>query len=71
MAVPEKCLAATGLKYPILWQLSNFESHLSLHTGAHPASCTVGTGGFSPGGKALPGRDAVHSPPSSAEVKKE
>jgi hypothetical protein len=35
-------------------------------SGAHPASCTMGTGG-----KARPGRDADHSPPSSAEVKKE
>jgi hypothetical protein len=32
---------------------------------------TVGTGGSFPGGKARPGRDADHSPPSSAEVKKE
>jgi hypothetical protein len=39
--------------------------------GAHPASCTVGTGGSFPGGKARPGRDADRSPPSSAEVKKE
>jgi hypothetical protein len=35
-------------------------------SGAHPASCTVGTGG-----KARPESDADHSPPSSAEVKKE
>jgi hypothetical protein len=31
----------------------------------------MGTGGSFPGGKARPGRDADHSPPSSAEVKKE
>jgi hypothetical protein len=37
-------------------------------SGAHPASCTMGTGGPFPGGKAQPGRDADHSPPSSAEV---
>jgi hypothetical protein len=30
-------------------------------SGAHPASCTVGTGGPFPGGKARPGRDADHS----------
>jgi hypothetical protein len=50
-----------------------FSSNLCVQTGsgAHPASCTVGTGGFFPGGKARPGRDADHSPPSSAEVKKE
>jgi hypothetical protein len=40
-------------------------------SGAHPASCTVGTGGSFPGGKARPGRDADRSPRSSAEVKKE
>jgi hypothetical protein len=31
----------------------------------------VGTGGSLSGGKAWPGRDADHSPPSNAEVKKE
>jgi hypothetical protein len=35
---------------------------------AHPAFCTMGTGGPLPGGKARPGRDADHSPPSSAEI---
>jgi hypothetical protein len=28
----------------------------------------MGTGGLFPGGKARPGRDADHSPPSSADV---
>ena len=36
--------------------------------GAHPASCTMGTGSF-PGVK-RPGRGADHPPPSSAEVMK-
>jgi hypothetical protein len=51
----------------------DFSSSLCVQTGsgAHPASCTVGTGGPFPGGKARPGRDADHSPPSSAEVKYE
>jgi hypothetical protein len=40
-------------------------------SGAHPASCTVGTGGLFPGGNAGPGRDADHSSPFSAEVKNE
>jgi hypothetical protein len=40
-------------------------------SGAHPASCTMGTRGPFTGGKARPGRDADHSPPSSAEVKNE
>jgi hypothetical protein len=31
----------------------------------------MGTGGSFPGGKARPERDADHTPPSSAEVKKE
>jgi len=43
----------------------DFSCSLCVQTGsgAHPASCTMGTGG-----KARPGRDADHSPPSSAEV---
>jgi hypothetical protein len=40
-------------------------------SGAHPASYPMGTGVSFPGGKARPGRDADHSPPSSAEVKNE
>jgi hypothetical protein len=36
-------------------------------SGAHPASCTVGTGVPFPGAKARPGSDADHSPPSSAD----
>jgi hypothetical protein len=32
-------------------------------SGAHQASCTMGTGGPFPGGKARPRRDADHSPP--------
>jgi hypothetical protein len=48
-------------------------SNLCVQTGsgAHPACCTVGIGGSLSGGKARLGRDADHSPPSSAEVKKE
>jgi hypothetical protein len=38
----------------------------------HPSSYPMGTGGGPfPGGKARPGRDADHSPPSCAEVKNE
>jgi hypothetical protein len=37
-------------------------------TGAHPASYPMGTGALSVGIK-RPGREADHSPPSSAEVK--
>jgi hypothetical protein len=48
----------------------DFSSILCVQTGsgAHPASCTMGTGGPFPGGRARPGRDADHSPPSNAEV---
>jgi hypothetical protein len=37
--------------------------------GAHPTSCTMGTGSFQEVKR--PGRGADHQPPSSAEVKKE
>jgi hypothetical protein len=48
----------------------DFSSILCVLTGsgAHPASSPMGTGGPFPGGKVRPGRDADHSPPSSAEV---
>jgi hypothetical protein len=39
--------------------------------GSNPASGTMGTGGPFPGAKARPGRDADHSPTSSAEVDNE
>jgi hypothetical protein len=59
---------AIGVRSPAgAW---DFSSSLFVQTdsGAHPASCTMGTGGPFPGGEARPGRDADHSPPSSAEV---
>jgi hypothetical protein len=60
-----------GVRSPT--EAEDFSSNLCVQTGsgAHPASCTMGTGGSLSGGKARPGRDADHSPPSSAEVKKE
>jgi hypothetical protein len=59
---------ARGVRSPA--GAKDFSSSLCVQTGseAHPSSCTVGTGGPFPGGKALPGRDADHSPPSSAVV---
>jgi hypothetical protein len=47
----------------------DFSSSLCVQTGsgAHPASCTMGTVGPFPGDKARPGSDADHSPTSSAE----
>jgi hypothetical protein len=57
-----------GVRSPA--EAEDFSSSLCVHTGseAHPASCPMGTGGPFPGGKARPGRDADHSPLSSAEV---
>jgi hypothetical protein len=51
----------------------DFSSSLCVQTdsGAHPVSYPMGTGGPFSGGKARPGRDADHSPPSSAEVENE
>jgi hypothetical protein len=59
---------AIGVRSPA--GAKDFSSSLCVQTasGAHLASCTVGTGVLSPGVKARPGRDADHSPPSSAEV---
>jgi hypothetical protein len=59
---------AIGVRSPA--GAEDFSSILSVHTGSgvHPASSTMGTGGPFPGGKARPGRDADHSPPSSTEV---
>jgi hypothetical protein len=54
-------------------EAKGFSSSLCVQTGcgAHSASCTMGTGGPFPGGKARLGRDADHSPPSSADVENE
>jgi hypothetical protein len=47
-------------------------SNLCAQTGsvAHPAFCKMGTVGPLSRAKARPGRDADHSPPSSAEVER-
>jgi hypothetical protein len=59
---------AIGVRSPA--GAKDFSSSLCVQTGsgAHPASCTMGTGGPFPGGKARPGRDADHPPLSRAEV---
>jgi hypothetical protein len=51
----------------------DFSCSLCVQTGsgAHPASCTMGTRGPFPGAKARSGRDADHSLPSSAKVENE
>jgi hypothetical protein len=64
-----------GLDDLAIWVRSSpgakdFSSILCVQTGsgAHPASSSMGTGGPFSEGKARPGSDADHSPPSSAEV---
>jgi hypothetical protein len=60
-----------GVRSPA--EIKDFSSSLCVQTGsgAHPASCIMGTGGSFPEGKTRLGRDADHSPQSSAEVKNE
>jgi hypothetical protein len=60
---------ATGVRSPIEAEASNL--CVQPGSGAHPDSCPVGIGGPFSGGKARPGPDADHSPPSSDEVKYE
>jgi hypothetical protein len=57
-----------GVRSPA--RAKDFSCSLCVQTGsgAHPASCTMGTGGPFPGGKARP---VDHSPPSSAEIANE
>jgi hypothetical protein len=54
-------------------ETTDFSSILCVQTGsgAHPASCTMGTGGTFSGGKERPGRDADHSPQPSTVVENE
>jgi hypothetical protein len=62
---------AIGIRFPA--GAKDFSCSFCVQTGsgAHPASCPMGTGGPFPGGKARPGSDADHLPPSSAEVENE
>jgi hypothetical protein len=56
-----KCkVSQRGVRSPV--RAKDFSSSLYVQTGsgAHPASCTMGTGGPFPEGKARPGRDADH-----------
>jgi hypothetical protein len=59
---------AIGVRSPA--GAKEFFSSLCVQTGsgAHPVSCTMGTGGPFSGGKARQGRDADHSPPYSADI---
>jgi hypothetical protein len=60
-----------GVRFPTEAEDFSFSLCFQIGSGAHPASCSLGTGGPFPGGKARSGRDADHSPPSSAEIKNE
>jgi hypothetical protein len=53
---------AMKVRYPA--GAEDFSSSLCVQTGSgtHPAFCTMGTEGPFPGGNALPGRNADHSP---------
>jgi hypothetical protein len=59
-----------GSRVQFLVGAENFSHHhlTQKGSGAHPASCTVGTRGSITGVK-RPGREADHSPLSSAKVK--
>jgi hypothetical protein len=59
---------AIGVRSPAGTKDFSYSLFVQTDSGAHPASCT---GGPFPGSKARPGRDADHSPPSSAEVEYE
>jgi hypothetical protein len=62
---------AIGVRSPAGAKDSSYSIFVQTGSEVHPASCTMGTEGPFPGGKPRPGRDADHSPPSSAEVEYE
>jgi hypothetical protein len=60
-----------GVRSPAGTKDFSYSLFVQTGSGAHPASCKMGTRGPFPGAKARPGRDTDHSPPSSAEVEYE
>ena len=48
---------------------ARFDAPIQAGPGAHPTSCTLGTGSLVGGGAQWPGCGADHPPPSSTEVK--
>jgi hypothetical protein len=62
---------AIGVRSPAGAKDFSFVLCVQTGSGAHPASCTMGTGGSFPGAKARSGCEANHSPPSGAEVENE
>jgi hypothetical protein len=71
--VSDYALDDLAIKVQSLAKAKDISCSLCVQTssGVHPASCTMGTGGPFPGGKARPGRDADHSPSSRDEVENE
>jgi hypothetical protein len=59
---------AIGVRSPAGAEDFSYSLCVQTGSGAHPDSCTMGTGDPFPGGKARPRRDADHLPPSNAEV---
>jgi hypothetical protein len=62
---------AIGVRSPAGAKDFSYSLFVQTGFGAHPASCTMGTGGPFPGAKARPRRYADHSTPYSAEVEYE
>jgi hypothetical protein len=62
---------AIGVRFPSGAKDFSCSHCVQTGSGAHPASCPMGSRVLSPGVKARPGGDADHSPPSSAEVNNE
>jgi hypothetical protein len=69
--VPDYGLDDRAIEVRSLAETTDFSSTLCVQTGsgAHSASCTMGTGGPFPGAKVRPRRDADHSRPSGAEMR--
>jgi len=62
------CEIVTGVQFPARAGILSLRHRVQIGSEAHTASCPVGTRGLSPRVK-RPGREADHSPQSSAEVK--
>jgi hypothetical protein len=61
----------TGVRSPTETGDYSYGLCVQIDSRVHPTPCQLVPGGPFPEGKARPGRDADHSPPSSAEVKNE
>jgi hypothetical protein len=59
------------VRFPAEAKDFSFSLCVQTGSGAHPASCKMGTGDPFTGAKARPSRDADHSPLSSVQIKNE